>query len=333
MPELLDEDDIETRMSRASGTRPPAPHYKYARPLDDAADQYVDWLTSNEERFCFGLRPVDAMIRGIGRGELCYVTGKAHSAKTQFVLAGLANNAGKPMIMFTPDEVDVLILCKLVGISRGVPVEDLENLVRKGDQEAIRLVHDVARNTFKDLIVIDETLDMNEMSVAMAEARLMWGNREPAVAVIDFLELLPGAGETAGVRQKSQDIKRWVKAEDVPGVCIHQAKRGDGQRGKAQGIEGMNYAGETEANYVIEVYRKRDGYSSTMAGQRADWNRQRDTVTVNVVKNKRPPCHKGEVDLWLEPTCGQIRQMSEAPPQTPFDQPDLIPTLNLEEPF
>lgn len=324
MPELLDDDDLDARLN-SLGEHPEPVTYKWVRPLSTAADQFIDWLTTDEERFHFGIRPVDAMVRGIGRGEMAYITGKSHSGKTQFLIQAISNNAGRPMIWFTPDEVDVLVLAKLIAVHRGIRADELEQRIKSGDQDAIALVYEVVDESFPQLAIVDETLTLEEMSMALAEARLMWGGAEPAVAVIDFLELLPGHGETSGVRQKSQDVKRWGKQEDVPVLCIHQAKRGDGQRGIAQGIEGMNYSGETEANYVLEVFRKRDGFNPSVAADKQNWQREQNTVTVNVCKNKRPPCHKGMVDLFLEPTCGQIRPLAEAPPQTPFD--------TKEEPF
>ena len=93
MPELLDEDLLDELASGQAeapeATQPPelSVPYQYVRPLADAAEDYLDMLLNDEGRWMFGIRPLDAMIRGTGRGELTFITGKAHSGKTQLARA------------------------------------------------------------------------------------------------------------------------------------------------------------------------------------------------------------------------------------------------------
>ena len=237
------------------------------------------------------------------RGKTTYYSG--NSGKTQVVLQGLANNPDARVIMFTPDEVDSLILTKLVGITHGVNGEDLERQIKAGSQTAIDMVKRVAGETFKNLVVVDNTLTFEQMSVAVGEATLMWGGLPPQLVIIDFLELLPGDGESDGVQWKSQELKRWCKAEEVPVVCIHQASRSSGKRGQGRGMEGMRYGGENDAIFVLEVYRKAEDKDL----EEVERERLKNTCTVDVVKNKRPPSRKGSNDLYLDPDCGRVRSL------------------------
>ena len=45
-----------------------------------AGEDLIDWMANPEDRMMFGLGPLDMVLRGIGPGELCYVTGKASGA-------------------------------------------------------------------------------------------------------------------------------------------------------------------------------------------------------------------------------------------------------------
>ena len=66
--------------------------YTFVRPLLGAANDLIDWMSNLDNRLMFGLPDIDAAIRGIARGELCYLTGRAHSGKTQVVLNMVHHN-------------------------------------------------------------------------------------------------------------------------------------------------------------------------------------------------------------------------------------------------
>lgn len=312
MAELLSAEEIEARIKGL-----PAP-YAYVRPLAEAAESYIDFTQNPTGRFMLGIPEVDAMTRGFGKGELAYVTGRAHAGKTQVVLNALVHNPKARILWFTPDEVAELILVKLVALAHGVDAEEIEYLVKNKDAETVELVRHVAAEQFRNLVIVDASLSFSQMWDALVEARKFWGADADAV-VVDFLELLLGDGEgTEGVQAKSQAMKRWTKNANVPVVCLHQASRGSAPRGQAGGMGSMRYGGENDAIFVLEVYRKREDDSL----EDRERSRHENTVTVNVCKNKRPPCHVGEVDLYLDPTVGRIR---------PLRPNDITPTKKLDQ--
>jgi hypothetical protein len=89
--------------------------------------------------------------------------------------------------------------------------------------------------------------------------------------------------------------------------CVHQPKRTGANRGQTIGMDDMANAGETEATYVLGVYRKREDEWLEMDERRRMWN----TVSVNISKNKRPPCKVGSFDFHLEERTGLIREMTD----------------------
>lgn len=300
---LLTDEELEQRLAAVS----PANQYSYIKPFAAAAEDLIEVVRNVDGRWMFGMPEIDMLIRGVGPGELMYVTGEAHSGKTQVVLQSLANNPDARVVFFTPDEVDSLILTKLVGITSGINGEDLERQIKAGSETALSLVRETAQNTFRNLVVIDQSLSFEQMSVAVAEASHMWGGARPDLVIVDFLELLPGASDASNdsVQWKSQELKRWCKVEEVPLICVHQASRSSGKRGQGRGMRAMRYGGENDAIFVLEVYRKAEDEEL----EDIERERLRNTVTVAVVKNKRPPSRKGERDLFLDPDCGRVRSL------------------------
>jgi replicative DNA helicase len=315
---------IQDRIDERKAATPEATTYQHIKPFASAAEDLIDTVLNEDGRWMFGVQEIDACIRGVGPSELMYVTGRAHSGKTQLVLQSIVNNPNANVIIFTPDEVDALILTKLIGITRGWNAELLEEKVKAEDPDAMDMVRRVASEEFKNLIVIDNTLSFTEMSQAMSEAEDYWGGGADVV-VIDFLELLPGEAEHGGVTWKSQTLKRWTKHHEVPVVCLHQASRSSGGLGKSAGMSAMRYGGETEALFVLEVFRKRDDKDLD------EYERQRHqtTISVAVVKNKRPPSRLGEWDLLIDPENGAVRSLklgdqlvSSAPPRNAAEAMD-----------
>ena len=172
----------------------------------------------------------------------------------------------------------------------------------RNDERVRRLVQGTASEFFPNLIVLDQALTFDQMTVALHEAEDYWGDRCDGV-IVDYLDLLPGDSTFDGTKGKSTHLKRWVKRSKVATVCIHQPKRGGAQRGERIGMDDMNMGGETEATFVLGVYRKRDDLYSGQAFM------HQDTISVNIDKNKRPPCHTGAYDYHLDPHTGTIRSL------------------------
>jgi replicative DNA helicase len=303
---LLDIADVRKRIEdrRAAETQAEIDyidkHYRHIKPLSVAADGLIDYAQNPHGRFMLGLHDLDIMMRGIGRRELAYITGQSHQGKTQLVLNAIAHNHDRRILYFTPDEVAELVLAKLVAIRYGVDSEQLEARIKINDAEMIDLVQGAATKDFRQTIVIDDSLTMNQMMDALREAEDYW--REPCdLVVIDFLELLPGTDVDA----KSQALKRWCKDANVPVICLHQGKKDEGTRGRSGGFFGARYGGQNEAIFLGEVYRKRDDASATEYDRR----RHANTVTVQLLKNKRPPSKTGTVDFYLDPRTGLIRPL------------------------
>lgn len=287
-------------------------HYKFVRPLTEAADSLIDFFQNSDGRVMLGLAEIDLLTRGFGPGELVLITGYTHSGKTQVFLTMVCNNRDRKGILFSMDEPAELVLTKLVCMRTGSNAERLEERVRGGDPQACERVRRIAREDFANLLVIDQSMLRRDMSDTVKEAEDYWGAPVEFVGM-DYLELFARA-ESCDVEEASQQLKGWAlgcggSESEFPTVVLHQGSRGNSAGGQALTMRSMKYGGEQEAIFVLGVRRQRDNEDLD------DHERLRhaDTVDISVLKNKRPPSKKGEHTFYMEPTSGMILPLSHRP--------------------
>lgn len=319
MTNLLTASDAAARLAalreRSLDAAFPAPtdEYRYVRPFHTTYDSIVEALENPEDRITLGLSAIDVLTRGFGAKELIFISGFAHSGKTQIVNTMIKNNLDKRILFFSMDDPAEMILLKLSCMLTGFNAEVLEQRIRNGDSTAKVELKTAAVDTLKNLIVVDESLGLAAMTQTVEEATRYWG-APPECIIIDYLELMQGDSvsddASANVKRKSQSLKRWVKDQDCPVIVVHQATRSKGAPGQAVSMLSMAYGGEQEATMVIGVRRKRDD-------EKLDsWERQqeRDTVTLHLAKNKRPPARVTPaegVDFYMDPETGLVRMLRE----------------------
>lgn len=310
---ILSVDDVRAEIERRNAEihlqnqQVAAEKYRHIRSFGEAAEALIEVTQNTAGRLMLGIPELDVLTRGFGRGELIFVTGRAHSGKTQVVLNMINQNHGKNVLFFTPDEVAPLVLSKLCAMHYQINAEDIEAQIKAGDQATIDMVRRAANHDFRNLIVIDDSLTLTQCTQALLEAQDWWG--APAdLIVFDYLELIPGDLEGGeGVVAKAQALKRWTKSSGAPVVCLHQSSRSSAPRGQSAGMNSGKFGTEQEAIMLLEVYRKRENESLD------EWERQShmNTLTCRLVKNKRPPSKVGEVDLFIDPHNGAIRSLRD----------------------
>ena len=145
----------------------------------------------------------------------------------------------------------------MIAIEHGVSADRLEALMRAGDTAARNLAYTTSTEKYPNLVIIDQALTFDQMTVALAEAQDWWQAPCDGV-IIDYLDLLPGDADYNGTKGKSTRLKRWTKQNRVATVCIHQPKRGGAQRAGSSAWTTWRQGGETEATFVLGVYRRRE---------------------------------------------------------------------------
>lgn len=303
--------------------------YEHYRPLRDAADEFISWARNPADRVYTGIRELDAAMRGTAPGELTLLQGFAHSGKTLVVTELILNNPDTPLVLFTPDETRPLVLTKLTSALHGVGAEELEQRIQKDDKAARDLLISTAER-YGNLAIFDESVSVVQMDNMMLEVTEAFGRR-PMGVIFDYAELLEGPDD---VKSKMTALKAWGKRQHVAMFVLHQASRTSGSAGKKMQIDSGSYGGEQQATHVVGVRRKKymhmamltlleekianssnpkaiEEYKSRMRQiETIDMPRDLDTVTVSLVKNKRPPCNLvDDIDYRIDQATGRVRRI------------------------
>jgi hypothetical protein len=329
-------------VSNASKTRQ---HYS---PLAHAADDFIHWAQHPQERIYLGFPDIDTEMRGIAPSEMCLINGYSHSGKTMFLLQILVANADKPVVYFCPDEPKTLTLIKLTCLMHGIPADILEKQVANNDIKAIQLLRETANESFPNLAVFDQMMTLNEMEQSLAEIELLWG--KPHLLVFDYLELLNGGGED--VPSKANTLKAFGKRHNIPLLVLHQSSRTAGADGKKMTISSGAYGGEQQATHILGVRRKKFEIESQIREieERLDTSKNterllerldtlrydlrihQNTVTINLVKCKRPASRLlDDIDFEIEEGTGRLTRLPTGyfPSNVPTQADDIGEQLTM----
>ena len=301
-----------------------APPLRLYKPLSSAAEEYQRWAEHPEQRVYTGIPELDARMRGTAPGEMTQILGFSHGGKTVVATQILLSNVDKNMVLFTPDETRTAVLSKLVALLHDIDAEELERRIFQQDQEARRLLLSTATEYLPNLGVCEENLTLNEMSSYLEEYESVHG---PCDGVMyDYLRLLKGAGED--FPSKWGNIKAWGRKIKKPLFVLHQTSRTSGAHGKKLTITSGEYGGEAESTHIIGVRRKRAEIAAEIAEildkldsrqtpsgflerrvqeLQYDLTLHEHTITLNLVKNKRPPMKLvDDLDFELNQRTGKI---------------------------
>lgn len=316
-------------------------------PLDSAVDDYINFSKHPESRVWTGIKEIDEATRGLAPGELCLINGFAHNGKTVLVVEILLKNEGRPCILFTPDETRTAVLVKLASSIWGISAEEFERRLNQGDPQAEEMLREVAER-FKNLAVFDENVSLHAMDQAVKAVEAAIG--KPAFVVFDYADLLNSDLDTKG---KLKALKAWGKEHMLPFFVLHQSSRTSGSGGQQVTITSGGYGGESEAFIMIGVRRKINMLKDQVAQleERAENTmndkayaklqeriryiqedqipRHRDTITLNLVKNKRPPMRLvDDIDFRLDQDTGRLLRI-----RFDGDDPDDEPPLPLPDTY
>ena len=318
-------------VGRPSAVAPQLSEYRMYTPLSEAADSFVRWAQSPQERVHLGISRIDKELRGIAPGEIAMMLGFAHGGKTLLLLHALRNNRDKHIAMFIPDEPRQLVLTKLTCMHHGIDARELEARVAADDQEAIDLLRRTAEEDFPNLAVFDQPLTSSDMERAYGEVCDVWG-QVPELVVVDYLDLVE-AGET--VPDKATFLKGFGRRHDVPILVLHQTSRHAGADGAKLTMSSGSFGGEQQATSIIGVRRKKyqiahemyelieklDRSHSERAQDRLELLRHEakiheHTVTVSLLKNKRPAGQLvDDIDFELDTATGRLRELDGELPE------------------
>lgn len=320
--------------------------YEHYKPLTEAADEFIRFAEHPELRINMGIELIDRNTRGVAPGEIMVIMGFAHSGKTVLATELMMANHDKPIVLFTPDETRPLVLTKLASAELGVAADELERRIYRGEQAAREQLLMVA-NKYGQLAVYDQSVTIREMKMMFRDAELALG-RKPAACIFDYADQLADAIDT---KAKVDALKMFGKDMQTPMFVLHQTSRSGGGIGEELSMSSGAYGGEQQATFLVSVRRKKYLYmeqvkdlqkrldNATNPNMQRVYEeriheivhslipRHRDTVSVGLLKNKRPPSQQvPEFDCKLDPLTGRITPIHKDDPDEEPDKP-LVDTF------
>jgi KaiC/GvpD/RAD55 family RecA-like ATPase len=269
------------------------------------------------------------------------INGFAHNGKTVLTVEIILANEGAPCLYFTPDETRTVVLSKLTSALYGVSAKEIEDNLGVGDEETMAMLSMTA-SRFEKLAVYDDNVSLHTMDRAIEDCEAAWGE-PPKYAIFDYADLLNYDGD---VMAKLDELKRWGKKHKLPFIVLHQSSRTSGSGGQKVTITSGAYGGDKQAFIMVGVRRKinllraqveqlEEKLDNTQREDTARKIRERiheieedliprhkDTITINLVKNKRPPMKLvDDIDFKLNGETGRIMPIYKYDPDEEPDMP------------
>jgi len=214
-----------------------------------------------------GFPDLDRMTTGLQKGDLCIVAARPSMGKTSLALNMAANAAithGKPVAIFSLEMSSEQLVQRLLCSEGRIDAQKL----RRGKlaQEEHQRLAAAAGHLNTAPIWIDDQPGTNVLEIRAKARRLQSelrsDNHDLSMVVIDYMQLMSGAGQAENRVQEVSQISRGLKALarelEVPVIALSQLSRGPEQRtDKRPMLSDLRESGsiEQDADLVMFLYR------------------------------------------------------------------------------
>ena len=227
---------------------------RFARPLFDAAEAHREWASSSDARIPIGYPVFDSRTKGIARGELLMFLARSGVGKTKWACNVACNCRRVPTIFFSLEMQQEHLLRRIAAIHTNTSTEQIEREAASyGESFAI----DQVLRDFPYLMIIDTpSMSLKDMTVACEEYTEMNRGIRPRLIVIDYLELIkvPGMSKVEEIDKVSQNLKSWVREQDLAGLVLHQTNNLAGEGWEPVTRRHARYGGDVAADYTLGAY-------------------------------------------------------------------------------
>ena len=260
-----------------------------------------------------GYPSLDRMLMGLREGQLIVLGARPAVGKTSFALnlALNAANAGYTVGFFSLEMSGKEIAQRFICAQAMVSMTNFRT-GRISPQDWANINEATAELSKLD-ILIDDTPGTTVTEIR-AKARRMLHNKEKAVIVLDYLQLVnPPAGKNYNgnraveVSEMSRGLKIMAKEIEVPVIMLSQLNRSlEGRTGKRPQMSDLRESGSIEQDADIVLLLDR----STNEAEAEREDRPDFGVTrVIVAKNRSGPI--GDVDLMFLPASTKFYELDE----------------------
>lgn len=210
-----------------------------------------------------GLSDLDEKTSGWQNGELIILAARPSMGKTALALnfvESCLNNKEAPVLVFSLEmPADSLVLRMLSSIGRIDQGRLRNGKLENDDWPKLEM----AAGKLRDLpLFIDDTAGLTPSDIRARVKRIVREHGNPAMIMVDYLQLMHVAGSTEGRTQEISEISRSMKAlakeYDCPVICLSQLNRGVEMRPNKRPMNSdLRESGaiEQDADVILFIYR------------------------------------------------------------------------------
>jgi replicative DNA helicase len=264
-----------------------------------------------------GFQDLDRMTTGLQRGDLAIVAGRPSMGKTSWVLNVAANAAilnGIPVAIFSLEMSSEQLVQRLLCAEGRIDALKLRR-GRLSPEEHQRLGA-AAGHLNTAPIWIDDAPGCNVLEIRAKARRLQSelraDDKDLGMIVIDYMQLMSGAGKSESRVQEVSQISRGLKALarelDVPVVALSQLSRGPEQRtDKRPMLSDLRDSGSIEQDADIVMFLYRPEYYAS-ADKRDELEGKAELI---ISKQRNGPT--GVVELFFKKAYTRFDSVQRAP--------------------
>jgi len=275
-------------------------------PLEIALRRFADQISQraddHSEGIATGFDSLDAKTGGLQPSDLILLAGRPGLGKTSFALniVWAAALAKKTCAVFSLEMSELQVVQRLISMTSEID----GNRMRRGRLSDVefRSISAASDELQKAPIFVEESSQLTVTDI-LAKSRRLQAERGLDLLVIDYLQLIEGAGDDEGRVQEVARISRALKAIarelQVPVLALSQLSRQIETRGTEPMLSDLRESGalEADADLVMFLWQK----------DRKD--RDENVVRLKLAKHRNGPT--GDFDLHFQSELTRFRDLGE----------------------
>ncbi len=279
-------------------------------PLEIALRRFADQITARGEDqrqgVPTGFEHLDAKTGGFQPSDLIIIGGRPGLGKTSLALNVVwhaAVTAHKTCAVFSLEMTELQVVQRLISMTAEID----GNRMRRGrlSEKEFESINSASNQLQRAPIFIEESSRLTVTDI-LAKSRRLQADRGLDLVVVDYLQLIEGAGDDEGRVQEVAVITRALKSIarelEVPLVALSQLSRQIETRGTEPMLSDLRESGsiEADADLVLFLWQK----------DRKD--RDESVVRLKLAKHRNGPT--GDFDLHFQSELTRFRDLGETRP-------------------
>ena len=251
-----------------------------------------------------GIKTLDEKTGGLQPSDLILLAGRPGLGKTSLALCFIehaALRAGKTCAIFSLEMSELQVVQRLISM-----VAEIDgNRIRRGrlSLPELQAISDASGQLQQAQIYVEESSRLTVTDILAKSRRLQAERGKLDLIVIDYLQLIEGAGDDENRVQEVAQISRALKAIarelEVPVVALSQLSRQIETRGTEPTLSDLRDSGALEADADLVMF----------LWQKDQQDRKDGVVRLKLAKHRNGPT--ADIDLHFEAELTRFRDLGE----------------------